>query len=145
MSSIPVHVIKVCIPSKAFSIYCCLLISSSDKTSSRRSTGASPVMLLIISIDANFIVKIAVLCCPCDPKLLVSIPLIFISKSSLCGPTEVLPFSISFFLFFSNWPRSSSYASNTFFTLVRYWKSISSLWSVISIWIGFPFKLSPFK
>ena len=33
--------------------------------------------------------KAAVLCCPWEPYLRMSIPLTFTQKSSLCGPTEV--------------------------------------------------------
>ena len=74
---------------------CCLVLSSSDKTSSKSKTGLTPEFSFIISISASFAHTAAVLCCPWEPYVLTSFPFIKKLISSLCGPIDVLPDNIS--------------------------------------------------
>ena len=48
------------------------------------------VISLISLISASLRERAAVLCCPCEPKCLISTPLMQILMSSLCGPFEVV-------------------------------------------------------
>jgi len=135
----------VCTSIIEFKMNFCLLVSSSDKTSSKSKTGYSPISSLMILREANFIVRIAVLCCPCDPKLLVSIPFISIKKSSLCGPTDVFFLIISLFLFnFRALKRPSSMLEVLLMSLM-YLKHIFSFLDVIASWIFLPSSFSFIK
>ena len=82
-SSSPVHVTIVCISPMLFIRKFCLLLSNSDKTSSRRSTGVSLITSFTSSISDNLSESAAVLCCPCEPYFLTSLSLIKNIRSSL--------------------------------------------------------------
>ena len=62
----------------------------SDNTSSSKSIGVSCVASLTSSISDNFKDRAAVLCCPWEPYLRISISPVRNPMSSLCGPTVVL-------------------------------------------------------
>src|SRR5438132_114548 len=65
--------------------------SSSDRTSSSRSTGRSPVRLATSSASASFRLTTAVRCCPCEPYPRASWPPSSSRRSSRCGPMLVVP------------------------------------------------------
>ena len=90
MPGISVVVINSCTSDNDFTRNSCLSISSSLITSSRSSTGSSPVSSLIMLISASFSESAAVRCCPCEPKFRALIPSMKNSRSSLCGPLPVV-------------------------------------------------------
>ncbi len=78
------------------------LLSSSDRTSSRSSMGVSFVIFFTSSISDSFKESAAVLCCPWEPNLRISMSLAIKAKSSRCGPTVVCFSRISL-----SWPARS--------------------------------------
>ena len=72
-----------------FNKWFCLLLSSSDKTSSNKSTGVSFVTFFTSSISDNFKLSAAVLCWPWEPYLRISHSPILKIQSSLWGPDVV--------------------------------------------------------
>src|SRR5262249_52959157 len=63
----------------------------SDNTSSRSNNGYSPTSSAINSISASFNDNAVVRCCPCEPNVCTSLPLIANVKSSRCGPISDTP------------------------------------------------------
>ena len=89
------QVMRVWPPPMRFRTNSCLSASSSESTSSRSSTGYSPVSARKISRSANFIERAAVLAWPWEAKLRALRPFTEISMSSLCAPVR-------------HWPEASS-------------------------------------
>ena len=83
-------------------------------------------------------VRIAVLCCPCEPNVFTSIPLIKILKSSLCGPIKVKPRSLSLFKLFLNFNKKFDFISFTSPIVEVYLRLIFSFPDVISLCISLP-------